>query len=584
MEDEREPGTEGFRFPWEDEPPAPEAPTPPAPEGRDDFTRLFGGLTEPDPTQQPPTAAWPPIEQPAPPPPPRTTALPPTAATAAWAPPAAAPAPSLASLPGAAGPGPAGGDEGDRDDGDRRRRLWITIGAPVALLALGAASFFTGMAVGAPAAPATTTAAAERPAPDEQPGFGLDTCSVEPLASARPLRSFTGTVIDTRSGKVEFSRDGTTGSRPLTTQLVFTAMAAVDVLGADYRFITQVVEGPEPGSVVLVGGGDVTLSNYTNGSVYGEAPSIIELAQNAKATYYGGTEPDPDGYDPNANGGLELLRTVYVDTSLWSGETALASWGDSRAAGTLPFMEALMVDGDRADFSVVQSPRGDDPSASASESFVAALDLQLAEGEQVLVTEGTAPEDANVLATVESQPVSVLVQQMLQLDDYTLAEALARQVAVAAGGDGSFASAAATLTAEITDLGVDTTGVAIVDGSGYSTDALLPPTVFAQVLARLDQGREGDYASVWAGLPVAAQSGVLASRFTGDAAALAGQFAGTAAQAAGGSTLVGVMPAGGRLRYAVALYGLGDVNEKAGPALDKLAAGIAACGGNLTDH
>jgi D-alanyl-D-alanine carboxypeptidase (penicillin-binding protein 4) len=87
----------------------------------------------------------------------------------------------------------------------------------------------------------------------------IRTCQIQQGATISSETSLSGLLVDGASGQelAEFAPEAS----PPTASVVklFTAAAALTVLGADYTFSTQVVEG-EPGEIFLVGGGDVTLT------------------------------------------------------------------------------------------------------------------------------------------------------------------------------------------------------------------------------------------------------------------------------------------------------------------------------------
>src|SRR5262249_56797776 len=87
------------------------------------------------------------------------------------------------------------------------------------------------------------------------------TSELAPLIASRSLGPRVGAVVtDLASGRVLFARSATTPATPASSAKVATAVAALAVLGPAARFTTRVVRGPAPGSVILVGGGDPTLS------------------------------------------------------------------------------------------------------------------------------------------------------------------------------------------------------------------------------------------------------------------------------------------------------------------------------------
>ena len=66
-------------------------------------------------------------------------------------------------------------------------------------------------------------------------------------------------VVDLDTGATAYE-SGPDALIPASTLKILTAAAALDVMDADHRFTTRAVEGTEPGQIVLVGGGDPTLT------------------------------------------------------------------------------------------------------------------------------------------------------------------------------------------------------------------------------------------------------------------------------------------------------------------------------------
>jgi D-alanyl-D-alanine carboxypeptidase/D-alanyl-D-alanine-endopeptidase (penicillin-binding protein 4) len=124
---------------------------------------------------------------------------------------------------------------------------------------------------------------------------------------------------------------------------------------------------------------------------------------------------------------------------------------------------------------------------------------------------------ARVLASLESAPRDALVQDMLLRSDNLIAEALFREVGRGAGGGGTHeAGAAATEEVLAGLLGTDPDGEA-ADGSGLSRTDLRSAGEW-QALLVAARTRPW-WPVVRAGLPTAAVSGTLDSRFGGTAAA-----------------------------------------------------------------
>src|SRR4051794_18582847 len=186
----------------------------------------------------------------------------------------------------------------------RRARLTAAIagGAVVYLLAAGGAA-----AAGASVAPApapvpvaAATSAPASPTPSPTPtvearavpaapagASPVRTCSVAGPASDGRLASFQARVVNANTGEVLFDRGGETPAATASVLKVLTTAAALSVLGPDYRMTTTVVRGSEPGTVVLVGGGDPTLSRTPSGSetAYSGAPHLDDLAAQVRSAW-----------------------------------------------------------------------------------------------------------------------------------------------------------------------------------------------------------------------------------------------------------------------------------------------------------
>src|SRR2546423_8750693 len=85
-----------------------------------------------------------------------------------------------------------------------------------------------------------------------------------------------------------------------------------------------------------------------------------------------------------------------------------------------------------------------------------------------------------------------IVEEMLRTSDNTVAETLARQVALARNQPASFAGAGTAVSAVLGELGLPTAGVRTADGSGLSFDDRLSAQLLTGILglaARPDQAK-----------------------------------------------------------------------------------------------
>ena len=397
----------------------------------------------------------------------------------------------------------------------------------------------------------------------------LRNCSVAALAADPRLADFQAQVVNARTGEVLFDRGGDTSSRTASVLKVMTSAAALAALGPDHRATTTVVAGSTPGSVVLVGGGDLTLTRLPTGteSVYAGAPHLDELARQTLAAW-------------QANPANPPITSLVLDDSFFGGPGWEPSWDElERRAGSMPDITALQVDGDRDDPTRHTSTRSTDPVGRAGEAFAAAL------GGGLSVSLGTAPAGAEQLAAVRSQPVSVLIGQSLIVSDNALAEMLARLVAVESGAGNTFAALQQSVVAALGSYGVDTTGIVIADGSGLSNNNAVPPSYLTRLFVKIND-RDGELGVIFDGLPIAGgPTGSLSydDRFTGDNAIADGAVFAKTGWIDTGYTLSGIIRAADGTPLTFAVYALGDVSDNAKQALDTITAGFFRCGDNLSN-
>src|SRR5207244_2261179 len=115
-------------------------------------------------------------------------------------------------------------------------------------------------------------------------------------------------VTDAATGQSLYGQNAGDPEIPASTMKLVTAITALAVRGPAYQLRTRAVAGPNPGEVVLVGGGDPTLSVNGAGS-YPDAARLDDLAVQVK----------------KALGGVAPTR-VLVDSSLFTGPTTGPNW------------------------------------------------------------------------------------------------------------------------------------------------------------------------------------------------------------------------------------------------------------------
>jgi len=111
------------------------------------------------------------------------------------------------------------------------------------------------------------------------------------------------------------------------------------------------------------------------------------------------------------------------------------------------------------------------------------------------------------LAAINSAPLSTVIAEMLQNSDNNTAEMLVKEMGLQANGAGTREAGLAAVVSALDALGVDTTELNLVDGSGLANMATVRCQTFVDALEIADT-------SVIDGLAVAGVSGTLSSVFT----------------------------------------------------------------------
>ena len=456
---------------------------------------------------------------------------------------------------------------------------WLVSAAAVAFVLLGTGSVFAGVAVGStPEAVSTPkpvqTTEAPRPVPSTPPpAAALRTCSVSSRASVPQLGSLNASVINTATGEVLFDRAADAGVATASVMKLLTATTALSVLGPDYRFATTVYAGSTPGSIVLVGGGDPTLSQLPAGqeSVYRGAPKLADLAAQVKSKW---AETNPD----------QEITSVVLDATMWNpADNWDPSWpATERTQGYQPLITALMVDGDRANPKSQDSPRSTDPVTAAGKAFLAALGLP----SDTPLSTGSAITSNAQLGQVQSQPISTLIGQMLPNSDNTLAEMMARVSSKVGGRDGSSGSLTAVYQSALTGLGLQAGSLVIKDGSGESDKNQVPASLVAKLMVLINANAGGKNLDIiYGNLPVSGRSGTLAGRFTGANAVAKGAINAKTGWIATTQALAGIIHAQDGTALSFAFFAGGKLNvSQARTALDTLATGVFLCGNNLSNN
>jgi D-alanyl-D-alanine carboxypeptidase/D-alanyl-D-alanine-endopeptidase (penicillin-binding protein 4) len=421
------------------------------------------------------------------------------------------------------------------------------------------------VAIAPPPAPITYSPALHGPdaataGPTRQ---GVELALSGPMANPA-LGNVNGIVIDPATGETLYEKNADGAITPASTGKLLTAAAALLSLDPTEQLVTKVVEGDQPGEVIIVGGGDPTISSLEVGkeSIYPGAAHLSELVDQVKAS------------------GAQV-QTVYIDQSRYAAPGLAPSWlpADIGAGYIAPIVPA-MLDGDRqTDPAENYSARTTDPGRTLVDEFANRIGASPADS-----IEKKAPENAKVLGEIKSAPVTQLVDNMLNRSENTLADVLAHEVAIKAGEEPNFDGASKAMLDVLRQNGFDVEGVVLRDGSGMSEENKMTARLLAEVLAvaASPDGKDPRTAKLrplLGGLPVAGGSGTLAERYTeADSLAGKGWVRAKTGSLTGINSLAGIVLDKDNRPLVFAFLTSGTVSTSARPALDSVSATLRGCG------
>ncbi|MEO6653790.1 MAG: D-alanyl-D-alanine carboxypeptidase/D-alanyl-D-alanine-endopeptidase [Ilumatobacteraceae bacterium] len=288
---------------------------------------------------------------------------------------------------------------------------------------------------------------------------------------------------------------------PASNEKLFVAATALQVLGADYRFRTELVStrpfnGVVAGNVYLVGGGDPVLrtADVVDPLPY---PAFNTTSLEALA-------------DQIVTLGITLIQgDVVGDGSRYDDEFRAPSWGDEITSFDAGPYDALLVnDG------LIQGEYGLNPSRSAARTFI-----ELLQARGVVVSGAAANADRpadgefTTLAFIESNPLTDVLVELLHTSDNNTAEMLLKEIGFVATGVGSRDAGLGVIRQTLSGWGIPLDGLDLQDGSGLSRADRATCAALAGLLSTAPVGDE-----LRALLPVAGRDGTLAPQLIGTVA------------------------------------------------------------------
>ncbi len=314
------------------------------------------------------------------------------------------------------------------------------------------------------------------------------------VAADPNLGKLGGRVTDAMTGEELWSQFDDLLLQPASTNKTLTSAAALLALDRQARVTTRVVEAGQAGTVVLVGGGDPTLSGAPPGqdTWYHGAARLSDLADQVRRS----------GVTPTA---------VQVDTSLFSGPTFAPGWDPADIeGGDIAPIESVMLDAGRIQPATDESRRSVTPALDAGRALATALGLDPA---QVTVTNHAVAAGARQLAAVQSAPLIDRLNEMMNVSDNVMAECIAREVAAAMQRPLSFTGAVDAVTNRLNTAHVSTGNAILRDSSGLSVDDRLTAKILDSVVQAAAGPDEPKLRPLLDLLPIAGGSGTLSDRF-----------------------------------------------------------------------
>ncbi len=317
-------------------------------------------------------------------------------------------------------------------------------------------------------------------------------------AVANPnLGNLSGRITDAMTGNQIWELRAGFPMQPASTNKILTAAAALLTLDRTARVTTTVQAADQtrmPGVVVLVGGGDPTLSAAppNEDTWYRDAARIADLADQVRKS------------------GIKATA-VQVDNSLFSGPDLAPGWDPADiAGGDIAPIQSVMLDAGRIQPTTLESRRSPTPALDAGRALASALGVDPAK-----VTIAPGPAEGRQLASVQSAPLMERLRQMMTASDNVMAETIGREVARATGHPSSFAGSVDAVTAKLAAVNIDMTGASLVDSSGLSIANLLTSNTLDEVINAAAGPDQPALRPLVDMLPVAGGSGTLSDRFLG---------------------------------------------------------------------
>ncbi|MBP0019791.1 MAG: D-alanyl-D-alanine carboxypeptidase/D-alanyl-D-alanine-endopeptidase [Cyanobacteria bacterium SBLK] len=333
---------------------------------------------------------------------------------------------------------------------------------------------------------------------------------------------------------------------PASNVKLLTTAAVLHRLGADYRILTPIyARGTLPAltHLHLVGKGDPSLTHQTLQQVARQlrdrgTESIDELVVEDRSFSDKIRHPTWEHYDLNFYYGVAVNRLILNENTFnlilspqQQGQPLKLEWDDATAARQWQFNNQTQTGDENSPYTVeINGNLGQpilnitgqlavnanpdpwgmailNPSRYFLDTFRKLLELESIAIAQTQISDRPQIQKAKqAIITIESPPLAILVRDTNQPSNNLYAEALLQLL-----GERASSPPLSALETTLTELGVDSGGYQLADGSGLSRHNFLSPEAIVQTLQGMTRSPQAEIYR--ASLPVAGVSGTLRNRF-----------------------------------------------------------------------
>jgi D-alanyl-D-alanine carboxypeptidase/D-alanyl-D-alanine-endopeptidase (penicillin-binding protein 4) len=369
---------------------------------------------------------------------------------------------------------------------------------------IGAPDSETGAVTQASVTPTTPVLSARR-----FPGV-LQATTADPAISAA-IDQFLSKVVGSTcvivevDGRTVYERRTSEAFVPASTMKLATAMAALDILGADAKFTTRFVASDPPtngvieGDLFIVGGGDPLLATSGYKTVFDDPDQFYEDFTTVADSL-------------NAAGIRSIRGDLVGDDSRYDAVRWVPTWpARYQVGGTVAPLSALLVNDGNTGYTDTPNDATSNRKAGDSPLLFAQTLRTVLNSRGITVegvaTTGRAPSDGEEVASFDSVPMSQVLTEMLKNSDNTTAELVLKEIGLQSRGQGTTAAGIEATKESLKNQSFDVTDLVMLDGSGLDTGNRMSCELSLALVSAVSQRPEFSDA-----LPLGGKSGTLRKR------------------------------------------------------------------------